>query len=545
MRIFFTLLAIVSAGMVSAQTSEFVRLESRMAALMEKEQWDDVLVLGPDLVIEEPFRGDGYYYTAYGFMKIGELEKAADWLEKAKGMSDEQLDKKISELEELIERTALVSEAAQWQEQGQAEKSAAQWEELWKMDKSQIEYALNALDIYIVTGEYEAAMAILDDPIIQKDPSSIPLRNAVNKTPEMQQVQKFQDAVKSGNESLASGNFALAMSRFNQALEIRPSDPDARSGLAKAADEEAWRLARETDTIDSLEEYLSGGTIKNHRGEAEQILRNSMIKFGEEYAIKGDVDRMEYYLDKLKDEYALDQADVEYADGLLIATYERVAKANSREKYYNPLSNAITYYNRAGQLNTEVDYRSEIRSVERRLKRYHRPDLNYLAFVHDTVTNIGISFGGLKNRKLGFYMTYRLDTDVLLSSADYTMNEDGSFSGPMEYRDVRAEGNIRSGAMDVIFGMTKKISYPVWVYLGGGISYIREWQKMTMYDTDGVLYQTDWVSLTDREVIKPMVEVGLIVNAKRVHFRGGVKTIDFENLEDFALSFGIGYSFFE
>ena len=513
--------------------------------MIEKEQWDDVLVLGPDLVIEEPFRGDGYYYTAYGFMKIGELEKAADWLEKAKGMSDDQLDEKISELEELIERTALVSEAAQWQEQGQAEKSAAQWEELWKMDKSQVEYALNALDIYIVTGEYEAAMAILDDPIIQKDPSSIPLRNAVSQTPEMQQVQKFHAALESGNESLASGNFALAMSRFNQALEIRPSDTEARSGLAKAADEEAWRLARELNTIDSLEEYLSGGTIKSHRGEAEQILRNSMITFGEEYAIKGDMDRMEYYLGKLKNEYAFDQNDVEYADGLLIATYERVAKTNSREKRYTPLSNAITYYSRAGQLNHEHSYKAEIRSVERRLKRYHRPDLNYLAFVYDTVTNVGISFGGVKNRKLGLYMTFRMDTDVLLSSADYTMNEDGSFSGPMDYGDVRPEGNIRSGSMDVIFGMTKKISYPVWIYLGGGISYIREWQKMSMYDTDGVLYQTDWVSLTDSEAIKPMAEAGLIVNVKRIHLRGGIKTGDFENLEDFTLSFGIGYSFFE
>lgn len=92
-----------------------------------------------------------------------------------------------------------------------------------------------------------------------------------------------------------------------------------------------------------LKDVSRGDTDKGNSAEAKQVMRNSMIKVGEEYALEGDMDRMEYYLNKLKDEYALDQTDVEYADRLLIVTYEWVAKSNSREKHYPLISNAITY----------------------------------------------------------------------------------------------------------------------------------------------------------------------------------------------------------
>lgn len=474
-------------------------------------------------------------------MKMKAYEKASSWLSKAKGMADEQLGSKIQELERQIEsgQKAKALESGD----GMSRESADRWKALWELDKSNSGYAFSALEGYISHKEYESALQLLDDPAFRQDQESAQLREALSQTPEMQQVRQYNDYVAQGDKLYGQKRFSGAIAEYKKALELHPEDPGLTAKIEDAEDEEAWSNALEENTLASIESYLHGNTLKNNREEARQIMRNSLLKFGEEYAIAGEVDKMELYLGKLKKSYASGAADLAYADDVMVRTYERMADGYSRSKSYSKLSDAADYYEKAAGLNPENSYQASIRATERRIKRYYRADFTYLAIVYDSITNVGISFGDFKNRKLGLYLTYRLDPDVFVSSASYNKKEDGTFAGPMDYTDIRSEGKLRTASMDAILGLTKKITYPLWIYFGGGVSYQQEWEELSMYSTSGELHQTDWVKLSDRESLAPMAEIGLALNLDKLHLRAGVKTSDFEKFENIPLSFGLGYNF--
>ncbi len=547
MKSLIAILLVGFPGMLLAQSRQFNTLETSIHTLIEKEQWDEVLILSPDLVIEEPFRGDGYYYTALAFLKMEEPEKAESWLDKAESMADDKLKAKINSLKQEIEKSrqiqALESSALN-REQGDPVRAASEWNELWEMDKSAVGYALNAVELYVENGEYEAAMRILEDPLMKSDPSSANLRTALGNTPEMKEVYRYEEAMQQAFASFEQGDYTASRDLFADALRLKPDDEDALIGKSRAEDEQAWQKAREINTIDSFESYLQGPTAKAYSDNARQILRNSMLKYGKEYAENGELDRMELYLNKLKSDYALNSSDITQADEIMVGTYESAAERAGREKYYSSLSNAINYYQKADALNPRFSYSSKIQRLERKRRRYGRSDMTYLAFVYDSVTNVGLSLGGLKNRKVGAYFTARLNPAILASPADYSLNADGSFDGTLRYNDIRYENRTRTGDLDVMLGITKKLAYPLWIYLGGGMTYSQKWQEMSMYTDTGELHKTEWVLMNDEEKILPMAEAGLIVNFARIHLRGGVKTSDFENFENLALSVGIGFSFY-
>ena len=547
MKYILTLFLAVSSVMLYGQSAEFNRIEQKIKQAIQKQVWDDVLLLSPDLTIEEPFKGDGYYYTAMAFMKMGDVPKAEQWLAKAETMADEALEKKISALKQDMtvarKAVALQSSALGQQQSGNSTRAASDWAQLWNMDKTNVEYALNAIELYLERKQFVEAMLILEDPVIMKDPASKPLRDQVSKNPAVKTLMSYRQNLKQGKEAMASGNYQTAVSRFSTALTHKPNDSEALTAKREAEDELAWKITNEKNTISDYEAYLNGKTKKSHAARAKQILRNSMLKYGKEYAEKGDIAQMEYYLNKLKSTYALSDADITEANGILTRTYSIEARklANSKKSY--ELSTAIDYYGRARSIYPGTAYSLAIDKLEKLRKRYGRPDRTYLAYVYDTVTNFGISIGGLKNRNIGVYITARANSDFFTSGTYFTVDNSGKVDGSV-LDDVRATGETKTGYLDGIFGLTKKIAYPLWVYAGGGVTVTNHYWYMAEYFSNGNHDENSWVKNTDESGVKPMAEAGLIIDLSGLHLRGGVKTNDFKDIKNSLLySVGIGFSF--
>ena len=64
LRIIFTLVVVLFCNLANAQTEGFIETKSKIEKRIEKEQWDDVVLMASDLLIEEPSKGDGYYYIS-------------------------------------------------------------------------------------------------------------------------------------------------------------------------------------------------------------------------------------------------------------------------------------------------------------------------------------------------------------------------------------------------------------------------------------------------------------------------------------------------
>src|SRR5215203_1347903 len=95
MRTILSLAALLFCSVAFAQSSEFTSIENKIKDYISKGQWDEVILLAPDLMIEEPTRGEGYYYTAVGFYRLGQFDKANEYMGKAEGLADEALKGKL------------------------------------------------------------------------------------------------------------------------------------------------------------------------------------------------------------------------------------------------------------------------------------------------------------------------------------------------------------------------------------------------------------------------------------------------------------------
>ena len=89
----------------TAQYSKFEEIKKNIDRSVSLNLWDEVLLQATDLIVEEPTKGDGYYYTSLAFVKLDNKNKANFYLDKAKQFADEALFVKIQEFKEKHELT--------------------------------------------------------------------------------------------------------------------------------------------------------------------------------------------------------------------------------------------------------------------------------------------------------------------------------------------------------------------------------------------------------------------------------------------------------
>jgi hypothetical protein len=91
-----------------------------------------------------------------------------------------------------------------------------------------------------------------------------------------------------------------------------------------------------------------------------------------------------------------------------------------------------------------------------------------------------------------------------------------------------------------VLGLTKKITYPVWVYAGAGGAYNPVYWEAEVFNGNGAMtHEKEWARNTDETTWTPVIEAGIITDLRGFHLKGGFKTHDFSAWH---LSVGIGFS---
>lgn len=173
----------------------------------------------------------------------------------------------------------------------------------------------------------------------------------------------------------------------------------------------------------------------------------------------------------------------------------------------------------------------------------NRADRFFMSYAYDSACKTGISIGRINNTSVGMYLTARFNADAFLSGgSNGTVDNSGVVTGGQFANwgnDWRFKNEIKTGTAEILIGLTKKITYPLWIYAGAGASINTVFWRMDIYDNLGDYYETGWVKNTEASNLKPVYEGGLIVDLGGINIRGGVKT---QNFKETIVTLGLGFS---
>ena len=176
-------------------------------------------------------------------------------------------------------------------------------------------------------------------------------------------------------------------------------------------------------------------------------------------------------------------------------------------------------------------------------KNNYRDDRSFFTYAYDSNCKTGASFGRINNTSVGMYLTARFNADAFLSGgSNGTVDNSGVVTGGQFANwgnDWRFKNEIKTGTAEIMIGLTKKITYPLWIYAGAGASINTVFWRMDIYDNLGDYYETGWVKNTEASNLKPVYEGGLIVDLGGINIRGGVKT---QNFKETIVTLGLGFS---
>ena len=269
-----------------------------------------------------------------------------------------------------------------------------------------------------------------------------------------------------------------------------------RKKLNERKEADAWAKAKSENYISSYENYLRNYPNGKHVKEANTIISNSLFRIGN---------------DKFKSK-----------------------NYSSAKSYYQSY---ISKYP-TGEYVDEA--RKNIKKCDRLL---NQEGGQFFMYSGDTQSPIGFSLGRLDVRKARFYMTYSMNSIVFKSfDVNYEIDDSGDHDSP---RTVVPTNTLSKGLLGLSFGVTYKIYYPIWFYVGVGIGYTPTYQEVDTYFSSGSFDEREWFLNTDQSVIDFFPEFGLkaILFNSLVLKAGMLYRYSVEPDNPFGFQFGLGFTF--
>lgn len=524
--------------MVSAQSDHFKSLELEVGRYIQQQQWDEVILKAPDLIIEDPTRGVGHYYIALAFLNLGDAAQAANYLTEARKRADADLSAKLDKLDQQIAAfnagRSIQQELSVASDQNPVE-LALQKKKLWELDKNNISLGLDAVTALVEAKKYAEALEILESPAFSNDAQARMIVGKLKSTPEIIALNAYKKAMQSGQQALEEENFSAAAGYFKEALEHRQNDPAATASLHTAEDELAWKKARNQNSLEALDIYLAGKGLKKHASTAHTMIRNTLTSEGKRYLAEGDLEKMESYFDAYLQRYPNDEAATDY-QLMMCTAFNQHAEAYLKTNTLRAQQLAVSYFSKAKTRCPETGRDDLLARAEKRRQRFARPDRSGILYSYSPETPFGLMFPGFKNQKIGSYFRVGFNAEIFKSGDAGTVNNRG------EIKDASGHyifsGNRNTGDVHAAFGLTKKITYPLWAFVGAGASYRCELWEMIEYN-NGSKVDERWMKNTDNTKFKPLFEAGLMLDLSGFSLMAGGRTADFSS---FTYLIGVGFS---
>lgn len=235
---------------------------------------------------------------------------------------------------------------------------------------------------------------------------------------------------------------------------------EIRERLEEREEYEAYMYAKNNNRIENYETYIRRYPNGKYATEVNRIIENSYFKFGNDaYAAKNHHEAIKYF-----------------------------------ETYLSKFPNGA--------------HASEARDkISKSRRKLSQSDTDFFIYTYEQESPLGFSFGSLNTRSSGYYINIKMDSDILKGlDALWVIDNQGNSDSPW---DLEHTGETVNANFAISGGLTFKIAYPFWAYLGGGIGYYTIYEQIDEYDASGELYETVWMRNTDQTSWEFFPEGGL------------------------------------
>lgn len=258
-----------------------------------------------------------------------------------------------------------------------------------------------------------------------------------------------------------------------------------------------YQKAKNDNTITAYENYIEKYPNGRYATEVNQIIGLSYMRFGDKYL-----------------------TDRDYSNAII--QYRKYLN-----KYPNGSSASIA--------------RANIKKCEREQRK---SGANFLGFYYDVNAPYGLYFGGIKKRGASYYANISFNEDFLpLTKVEHTIDNDGVSTRESGFVLPISPSSIKIGNLSFSNGIAFPIFYPLWGYVGGGLSYLPYMQEYELYSSNAVFLRTEYFRNTDRTELLWYPEAGLKLKlAKVAVLRYGIRyySINQTVVHQFGLGFQVG-----
>jgi tetratricopeptide (TPR) repeat protein len=491
-----------------AQTNRFEDLKQNIEKKIKSNLWDDVLLISTDLIIEDFTKGDGYYFTGLAFYKMGDIDNFNKYIAKAKSRADESLLEKIKVLEQTISSVAeaqlMVKSAIDFELSNNKKACANAWYQTWQYDKYRIEYALNAVSNYIDLKEYEKALQVLNQPEVYQDKMAKELIEKINKTPEMESLNGYNNSIKLGDNNLKAKSFGQAKSSYEEALKYKPNDQYAKSKITEVIEEIDWEKAINSMYVEDTEKYADKYPKGKYIDRANDLIKSSYISIAEKAFKDKNESKIVEFHNKYLERFPGDNDLNKIRDLLLNYYYTMGLNRYSNKEWSNAKSNFQAFLNFKNTGEQADKCRQLIKRCEWKI---NQKSSSFLVYTYDYQSPIGISIGNINKNSAGYYLNLKMNLGIFTGlDVLYKIDDAGNHDRPGS---VVRTGEIEYANISLSGGVTFKIAYPLWGYIGGGLGYLPVYEKANTYFSSGNFWEEDWLKNTDKSKFGLFPEAGI------------------------------------
>ncbi|WP_141675560.1 hypothetical protein [Formosa haliotis] len=271
-------------------------------------------------------------------------------------------------------------------------------------------------------------------------------------------------------------NTVEAYVTFNQNYPNSDYFSEIKTRLDKARDFELHEKALKEDTVYYYKLYLTNYPDGNYREEIEAAFENKLLITANE-------------------EFKTDNVNA------ALKTYE------SYRELFPEGKNIYVVNQRIEELQDKIDKENKLND---------RTSANYFMLTYSSDNLFGFQFGKVHLNKIGAYFNLNVNKSVtkLQFSIDHTIPELSN-----EYE----EASISSS-----FGLSYKITYPIWIYAGGGVKYIEYFQKdnedFAGIEVEGKSAYNFYPEIGLQVKIKKIIVIktGVLYIDSDIYFQGGI-----------------------
>lgn len=272
-------------------------------------------------------------------------------------------------------------------------------------------------------------------------------------------------------EQAENKSYADAMSgnikAIRQFLKNYPNHPEKQSVLIllDVKDEQTYNAAIAKNTFKDYEDYLKLFYDGKHTAEISEELNKAKENQAFELAVRTNlVNDFETYLNTyLNGNYKTDILPL-YEQALNIEGHQAMLQKDylKAEELYRKYK---TLFPNGEHIKTvENQYNNVQRKLEKQERIASRTDKTYFMLNYATNESAGMEIGKINK-------SYKLSVYGALNYGFRFPIEENEVIELESIEDYEGDGNLKAGLVTGSFGFNMKITYPLWIYAGGGVRY--------------------------------------------------------------------------